>query len=281
MNVPDLAEKNAASSCHWQGEPVTTTVGAPALTRDGSIPPEVVAFAVFGPKGHGPTMGANRNAILLRTAGTVLLTVDDDTICEPRTVPGAAFSGRLRIGNETNPSAFWFFPTREAALRFTRTVDVDVAGAHEALLGWPVSTLIDPATGGVAVDLDGACVHVLRGIWSGKARVAITLNGVVGDSGMYSSGNLRLIADPGSRARMLASAATYNCALTSRELLRQAEAATVCHPGPLMGGCVGLDNRLLLPPFFPAYRAYWASDLELEIADIEHSVVREEYASPP
>ena len=64
---------------------------------------------------------------------------------------------------------------------------------------------------------------------------------------------LRMAPDPATRHRLAAPGA-YTAALQSRELLRQHLSTTITHTGPLMATCIGLDNRDLLPPFFPAWR---------------------------
>jgi hypothetical protein len=49
----------------------------------------VLEFGVLGPRGGWSAFGANRNAILLQTAGGAVLSVDDDTLCESRAAAGA------------------------------------------------------------------------------------------------------------------------------------------------------------------------------------------------
>jgi hypothetical protein len=51
---------------------------AEALCSDGSIPPETVRFALFGRADARANIGANRNATLLQTLGSLLVSVDDD-----------------------------------------------------------------------------------------------------------------------------------------------------------------------------------------------------------
>jgi hypothetical protein len=224
------------------------------LTRDGAFPHDVVEFGLFGPSGHAPTMGANRNAILLQTAGEMVLSADDDTICQPRIPPDADGADFLRLGSHGDPNAIWFFPDRPSALAYTRPTEIDIAGAHERLLGKSVWSLVAPNAGNGVVDLSHACDHLLQSIWSGKGAIPITLNGFVGDSGLYSERNLLALRDPATRLRLVNSEETLQTALRSREVLRQARFATVCHGGPFVTMFTGIDNRGLLPPFFPAYR---------------------------
>ena len=52
------------------------------LIETGSLPPEVVSFALFGVERSGNTFGANQNALQLHTVGNTVFTVDDDTVCK-------------------------------------------------------------------------------------------------------------------------------------------------------------------------------------------------------
>jgi len=81
----------------------------------------------------------------------------------------------------------------------------------------------------------------------------MTLNGLAGDSGMASPGYYLSLTGP-SRDRLVASEQVYRSALNSREILRTVRQPTIT-PGPFcMTTFLGLDNRLLLPPFFPVQR---------------------------
>jgi len=224
------------------------------LAKDGVAPREVLEFGIFGPASETPTMGANRNVILLQTAGEMVLNVDDDTLCQPCAAPETDLAG-VRLGSDGDPTEFWFFPNRESASDFVRPADVDVLAAHERFLGREVWSLVKPGAGVVSqADLRLACGHLLESVWIGNGSVPITLNGSVGDSGMYSGRNIPIHRNLETRRRLLRSEADYRSALESREILRQARSATVCHGSPFMGMFFGSDNRRLLPPFFPLGR---------------------------
>lgn len=223
------------------------------LAHNGSLPRDVLEFGLLGPSGYTPTIGANRNVILLQTAGDVVLSVDDDTLCRPCSPPECD-ADTLRLGSETDPTEFWFFPDRESSLAFVWPSDVDILAAHEKLLGRQARTLVEPPLANGKVHLDTACAHLIQDIWTGTGRVLITLNGSVGDSGMYSGRNLLIHKEPRTRQRLVGSEDHYQLALRSREVVRQARSATVCHGGPIMTMFVGIDNRVLLPPFFPVGR---------------------------
>jgi hypothetical protein len=60
--------------------------------------------------------------------------------------------------------------------------------------------------------------------------------------------------EPETRRRLLKSEEDYRLALRSREVLRQVRSAAVCHGSPFMSMFFGMDNRTLLPPYFPLGR---------------------------
>lgn len=204
---------------------------AAALAAESAVPREVVHFALFGDERCDRSTGANRNSLFLDAAGTFLLSVDDDTSCRIAAAPGG--EAELSFFHGYDPSELWFFPDRARAIQSVSFADVDILSCHEALLG---SDVIGP--GGPA-DTSGS--------------VVMTLNGLVGDSGMASP-RYYLTLTGASRQRLVASPQSYRSALESREILRYARRPTIT-PGPFcMTTFLGFDNRLLLPPFFPAQR---------------------------
>jgi hypothetical protein len=58
------------------------------LVREGGLPKELVQLALFDVHRMGFTAGANRNALLLGTAGELMLCADDDTVCHLVEPPG-------------------------------------------------------------------------------------------------------------------------------------------------------------------------------------------------
>jgi hypothetical protein len=222
------------------------------LAEKHSVPRRALEFGILGPAGLAPTIGANRNTIVLQTAGKMVLSVDDDTICDPCSTTESN-SMQSSLGKEGDPAEYWFFADRDSVLAFARPVSIDIVGAHETLLGKPIWTLVGQGWEG-QVDLDSACSHLIQSIWTGGGRVVITQNGSAGDSGMYSGRGLALQTKQETRSRLLESEQQYRLALRSREILRQPRFPAVCHGGAFLGGFFGFDNRCLLPPFFPIGR---------------------------
>jgi hypothetical protein len=203
---------------------------ADALSAESAVPLAVVHFALFGDERCERSTGANRNCVLLETAGSLTLAVDDDTLCRIAEAPER--EDALSFFPGYDPSEFWFFPDRARATQAVSFVDADVLGRHEPLLGSEIASLGTSETSG---------------------NVAMTLNGLVGDSGMASP-RYYLTLTSASRDRLVASPEAYRSAFESREILRCVRQPTITAGPFCMTTFLGLDNRLLLPPFFPAQR---------------------------
>lgn len=227
---------------------------AVALAAEAEIPVDIVQFALFGiDVEQAPRMGANRNAILLHTSGTPVLSVDDDTVCRAGKSPSSLETSRLRIGKDGDPNDYWFFESAESVADFTRWDDLDVIGEHEQFLGrsvrglaaqWPRSLL----------DMDQACPHLWAMLCRDSGKICVTYNGVAGDSAIHSGWLPQATHSPGTRQRLIGSEAAWRLASESRQVLRHTPSVVIGHCEPCIGMCLGLDNRELLPPFFPVGR---------------------------
>ena len=204
---------------------------ADALAKESGTAPDVVRFALLGDSRCTLSTGANRNALLLDTIDSLVMSVDDDTRGEVASAPGA--EDGLSFFTGYDPTEFWFFPDRTAALASVSFEPIDILRLHETLLGRATA------------DFGGAP--------DSRGRVAVTLNGLVGDSGMRSP-RYYLMLSGDSRRRLVASEAGYRSAFQSREILRSVRRPTVSTGPFLMTTFFGLDNRVLLPPFFPVQR---------------------------
>ena len=226
---------------------------ASALVGGGKLPKEVVAFGLLGSGCGNPTIGAVRNTVLLATTGARVLCVDDDTVCYPACVPEVAEDKKLVLAGRGDATEFWFYPSRREAVRSVSALDLSPLVEHARLLGGSIADVIERAEGW-SVEGGLASVNLLRSLLAGKGRIRITLNGVVGDSGMYSGAALPVHTAEGTRLRLLNSEQSFLLALSSREVVRQALATTVSDCRQSMSTFIGLDNCDLLPPFSPAYR---------------------------
>jgi len=196
-----------------------------ALVRQG-ISRRVAEFALFGCENAGPDFGANRNAVLLHTAGDMIFCPDDDVWCRSAAPPGSRET-TLVFGSTANPEEWRFFRTRAAALELVRHKDEDALSPHERFLG---NKLPSPR----------------------RNRVIATLNGLLGDCAL-STPHLYFRLEGASRRRLCRSRSSWKSAL-SRQVLRAAPRPTAAMGTSFTTSAVALDNRGLLPPFAPLFR---------------------------
>lgn len=224
-----------------------------ALAEGGHIPRDVIYFALVGEVSGLGCIGANRNAILLQTLGSLVLSVDDDTVCDPAAVP-CSNDETLKLGCHGEFGEYWFFKDRGSARGFGAKWNVDVIAGHERFLGksLPQAGSENSRKSG-AIDTHEACIHLRDDIQSDETKVCLTLNGVAGDSGTRDSEWVPMCTDHATRCR-LADPATYRRARVSREIIRQCCATTISHTVPMVSTFLGIDNRLAMPPFPPCFR---------------------------
>jgi hypothetical protein len=227
---------------------------ADRLLATDELPREPVEFALFGGSYLGSRTGCNRNTTLLKTAGELVFSVDDDTVCRVSQVREDVDGRRVLVRDHDDPTEMWSFETRAAASDFVAPADVDLFAEHERFLGRAPGVCVHAWPD---VDLERACTHLIASLYTGTGRVVATYNGLVGDCATYSTLDFGLVRSAASRRRLLASEAIYQRAVGSREIVRQVLSPTICHGGLSMTAFVGFDNRDLLPPFIPVY---WNED---------------------
>jgi len=233
---------------------------AERLSGGGRIPRDVVDYLLRGSRYSNRNTGANRNAILLQTLGSMVLSVDDDTICIPGRASVAGGDAGLAIAGHGLAEEAWCFAGRYGGLGLTTPEQIDVFGEHEALLGKPLASVTHAAAAtGRGVDLDGMCGHLLSSLLCGTGRIAVTTNGAVGDSGFNSDLSLISHRSRETRNRIQALNCSYDAVMQSRGIVRQVPCAAITHVQAFsVGMFLGLDNRglndgTLLPPFVPDF----------------------------
>jgi len=218
------------------------------------VPAEVVQFALFGTGRSRCSVGANRNTLLLHNVGDLFLSVDDDSVCQVATPPGTGQNEALAFCAEADPTEFWFFPDRSSAMSLVSDRCGNLLALHERLLGQGLSSIVRGFLEPGPVSFDDACAHILKCLCSERGSVCLTYNGVLGDSGTLSPIDVTHDGE-GTRRRLLNSEECYRSGLSSRDILRCVTRTTVCHSGPHPGLGLGIDNRILLPPFLPVERS--------------------------
>jgi hypothetical protein len=215
------------------------------------IDPALAAFALLDETGCGFSAGANRNALLLHHAGDLIFQVDDDVVWQVAVPPGA--SDELCFAHGFNPCHFEYFEDREQAHDAARFIECDVLARHEAMLGLSIAECAASCSGlaaGHGTQLTDNMLHLALGE---TGRVAVTQNGLVGDSAFRSTWPFLLLKGR-LRDDLHRSERTYRHATDSGVIAQTVAAPTVSESTFCMSFALGLDNRRLLPPFFPVQR---------------------------
>lgn len=210
-----------------------------------------LAFLLQGEPGLGPTIGMNRNALLLASAGELIFSADDDTVCNlfaPRNP--AAGVGFLAPGEPAQAFSRW--PTRDDAKAQLAPVDRDLLGAHARALGRsPAAILADVLSddpGGALWGVDG---DVHAALSTNQGQVAITVNGLVGDSGNSLTPLLSMLEARGPEASRIFGSAEAHA--RSREVVKLSSELRIGAQAAFMSTFFGLDNRSVVP-YFPYFR---------------------------
>ena len=220
------------------------------------VPKEVLEYALLGRAGY--TLGQNRNALLLDSAGSLFFAADDDTVCAPALLPEPAGT-HLALCGGSDPSQYWCFPDSAVGRSGVRFVTTDFLAAHERLLGWTVREL-NPTTPAENRANDRQFTAIWRRLAGPDSRVKITLNGLLGDCawgapfGLWHEPIGYLAFDGASLERLITTEKYYRESILSRQLLR-------ITPGPVISDLSfsmlpfwAFDNRELLPPNLPNHR---------------------------
>jgi hypothetical protein len=217
------------------------------LAREVGLPVETVELALRGDARLADNGGAGRNALLLDSVGEMAVQVDDDTLCRLAAVPGSRDG--LALFNGHDPTEFWFLAGAADRAAVGPAVEGDLAGLHERLLGRGLERCLAEAT---AAGLDVSRVNsgFFTRLAPGTGTVLATMAGVLGDCDLASPLSWLLLEGP-SRSRLVRSESDYRAALASRQVLRGVTQPTLGGGSFCTALNLGLDNRRLLPPFFP------------------------------
>ncbi len=220
------------------------------LAAYSGLPEYLIRFAVLGRQPNDRTTGSCYNSLLLDTIGSCYVIADDDTLCQIA-APPEQHDG-LALTSQFDPTEFWFYRDRQSAFDALTPADQDFFAIHESLLGRGLGDCMPEVASAGSLDLDRMAPPFDRRLRRLGGRVAATLAGIVGDSGVGGTGYLS--AGPASRRRLLTSEQDYLAFVESRQVVRVVTRPTVSEGFLCMAGNLGLDNRRLLPPFMPVQR---------------------------
>jgi hypothetical protein len=226
---------------------------ASQLSRRG-IPQDVLEFAMGGRRGIENSPGANRNAILLRCVGKSIISVDDDTRCNPAVSKVQKAGVSLASVNDgvfdpAWPGTIAAFRTVEDAVASCEETMMSFIEEHEAFLGEDVGGIVKRELDSVSQSgADGGFEAVIPN----KGKVRVTVNGLVGDCGWRSGSSYLWMAKP-SLNDLIDTEANYEECCKSR-IIRRSVTHPIVHRNyrAFMAGFVGIDCRDVLPPFLPS-----------------------------
>ena len=219
------------------------------VARLTSTPKAVVESALCGAPECRRHLGAVRNLALLLAPGGLLL-LDDDiefrAYLPPDTVRG------LRLIPTAEPSPARCFRSSAEALHGLAEAQLDLRASVEEFLGREVAECVAEyqAQSVHVTALDQRIERALTGQGGTVLRVS---PGLVGDSGSENPGFF--FANPAAFPDVFATEQAYRETVESRMVQRHTPAPAISTTTTLLGGNVVLDNRGILPPFFPVERA--------------------------
>lgn len=205
-----------------------------------------INFCLYGYPGETLSFGANRNLILLQTAGSLVYCADDDTECYPGRIRN--FSADAETCFKNDKIQHWFFSTRKMALEAINFENVDLLGAHESIYQRFSGNKCHQD---VSNNTDSILANDYQNGPSNSDHILIVNNGIVGDSGYHSSFGLLSLDCEASMQRLLKSESGYRSALKNRNVVRQSPSLTLSSPSRFMSTSYSFENYGKLPPFFP------------------------------
>lgn len=189
-----------------------------ALRKLSHIDEEILQFGLIGPAGHHVSTGASRNLGMLATRGESIVMLDDD-ILSP--VYALAHNAPKTAALEIAPAS-WFFPDRTSVLGSLVPAQLGLLEAHERFLERDDTRVtVMGAAGAITNDSPGFAIY-----------------------GSAALGRLKETSEE-------------ECTklLQAAEVIRVATDPIPRNTGLTAGYCLGLDQTISLPPWFPALRS--------------------------
>lgn len=227
------------------------------LSARAGIDREIVGASLTDFAGSTFHCGANRNAVLLDTAGNAVLMIDDDTTARATNPVDAG--DVLHLSSRYDPWSVHFFSDVDTALGAAKWESVDLLDWHRRFLGRSPSVCAFRAAmndallreaDSAAVDLNDADSALIDAFSRGRGRVVATSAGVAGDSGMGLP--LYFLTMQGAVRDELID--NYEVYRSTRGVHRGASQVTISNSELFMGAHVAFDVRDVVPPFPPVLR---------------------------
>jgi hypothetical protein len=225
-------------------------------------------------------IGANRNLLMLATAGERFVSIDDDVICTGWALPDAR--NGIEINAHDDGRRWKFFQSRPEAVVGSADSPVDVVAAHGGILGRSLADLCSsyPAT------INTLCSEVVEAVCRKRPVVVrLTFSGLAGDTAGYCPYFDTLFSSGRARQMLLDDSEQLAMALSSREVYRIADRTLVHHGVQCMAYCMGIANDVPLPPFMPLGRnsdgvfGFMTPIVEPDahFADLPHAIIHDSH----
>jgi hypothetical protein len=178
---------------------------------------------------------------------------DDDTICEISVAE--LVNQKFTVADGSSDTEQWFFADLEKARESSVIVKRDFLATYERVLGRPLlSVAADRFNSGQTANLANLSPDLLHKTEKSPIRIAITQFGSVGDSGKSENDNLFRLLSHGPTHDRLVQSDDYRQDLNSRFIRRSPKNLNIGTSFPCVAMNLGLDGRVLLPPFPPVQR---------------------------
>ncbi len=211
---------------------------------------KLLDFALFGVSDIPNTNGANRNALLLGTAGQRLYSADDDTVFRFTERFDHGTEGRVEVNQREQLLSARHFSTISQALSSVDYRDHDLLELHSRFLG---KTLTEILRDSPDMEFELSRMEPLQTVELMRHSdnpVRLSLSGLVGDSGRPNNHMLIGESTLGQLIREVEEE-EFSSLLESRSILRYTPSQVLSSHGHFMSTQFAVDNRELIPPFFP------------------------------
>jgi len=193
--------------------------------------------------------GISRNWVLLSSAGKRIVSADDDTLSEVAAERESTESVSISSGQDDTELLPMRNPSEIAVVHGFRPECV--VREHAAILTG-LSAFLEKRENS-ALMLADADVELVRRLLVGPTSIRASAFGIAGDPGRAGFQFL-LFAEGERRGKFFKDRTTLDQALLAPAVVRRVPRYTIGNSSYFMSTHIGLDNRRLLPPFFPLGR---------------------------
>lgn len=222
------------------------------LAERAGVDPEIAIFAISDPLKAGFACGANRNAMLLRNSGRAYLSLDDDMVCEMAVAPEKISQEGLVVFSSRDGFERWFYPEYGKAFEGRRMVQGDYLALHEQMLGHSVGAFLARAK---KLDMIGVTDPMLRRLQETDGRIVATFTGHSGHPGIPTSYYYLTFREETLERLTRDGEAQYRAYLASGGVCALAPRMAIADASLSPGMAIGIDARVLIPPFPPVMHA--------------------------